>query len=156
MTTDVPPPPLAAEVDIATAAERVWAILCDVAGYPSWNPVVRIVEGRSCRWGRLILKLTPPGVTPVTLQLHRRRLRKPHTIEATAHLLAPGLCSGDVVLTVVSVDQDHCRVIAETRLRGALAGAFGDELTAACTAGFEAMTEALRQTAEAKGGAAPL
>ncbi len=57
----------ATETVIHAPAERIWALLTDAAGYPSWNPTVERVEGTIALGERIkvFVKIDPGRAFPV-------------------------------------------------------------------------------------------
>jgi hypothetical protein len=45
----------AVTTSIRAAPEKIWGILTDAAGYPTWNPTVTRVEGRIAQGERLVM-----------------------------------------------------------------------------------------------------
>src|SRR5262245_59725245 len=48
-------------IEIRAPAERIWSILTDFAGYASWNPFVRSIEGAPKVGEILNVLIQPPG-----------------------------------------------------------------------------------------------
>lgn len=59
----------AAECTIEAPPERVWALLTDAAGYPSWNPTVVSIDGRIAAGERirLVSTLSPKRTFTLTV-----------------------------------------------------------------------------------------
>ncbi|MEE3715298.1 SRPBCC domain-containing protein [Tumidithrix elongata RA019] len=58
-----------ATIDIHASSETIWAILIDVANWPSWNPTVTKVEGKIALGEKISLyfKSTPDRTFPLTV-----------------------------------------------------------------------------------------
>ncbi len=52
---------LSTEVLIDAPAERVWAVLSDLASFRSWNPFIVDASGELAVGSRLQLRMQPPG-----------------------------------------------------------------------------------------------
>jgi uncharacterized protein YndB with AHSA1/START domain len=57
------------KIRIAAPADRVWSLLTDAAGYPSWNTTVTGIDGQIVLGGKITVhaKINPGRAFPVTV-----------------------------------------------------------------------------------------
>jgi uncharacterized protein YndB with AHSA1/START domain len=144
---------IAEATSIAAPADRVWAVLTDLAAYRDWNPWLTAAEGT----------LAPGAEVQVRVVLNGEARMADHVVLA----VDPGrkLCWRDAGWTTLFVYGQRCRWI-DARSDGSvyfsqellLDGPFADiamlQYGASLRAGMAAETAALRQRAEAATAAA--
>lgn len=55
-----------ASIDIDAPPQEVWSVLVDFYSWESWNDFIPIVEGNLQVGERLLIKVVPPGLKPMT------------------------------------------------------------------------------------------
>jgi hypothetical protein len=53
-------------ITIKAAPSKVWGILTDFAGMPTWNPFITAISGDAAPGARLSVTITPPGQSAMT------------------------------------------------------------------------------------------
>jgi len=137
-------------VDIEAPPERVWAILSNTVAYPTWNPVIRKLDGEWKLGARLLLVIQAPG--------HRATAFKPTVLDFTRGRLirwwarladVPGLFQGVHELRLEPLPDGGTRFHHVERFSGLLVPLLGGTLRDT-ERGYLAMNEALRARAEAR------
>lgn len=138
-----------AEVEICAPAERLFAILTDLAAYPEWNPFTPRVEST-----------LRPG-DPVHLHVRLRGPRMAHRVEIVTaneppHRLCWGMKMGARWLmaaercqTLTPLDEGRTRYVNEDVFRGFLSPLVSWVFRAALQRGFDDVAMALKKRAEA-------
>jgi len=136
------------EIEIAASADRVWAVLSDLASYPQWNPFVRSAAGTLRQGERLQIVVQPDGgkamrFSPVVLTVEPTR-----EIRWLGRFLFPGLFDGEHSFVIESLGENKVRFIQNERFGGVLVGIMRRSLDRGTKSGFEAMNHALKARAE--------
>jgi hypothetical protein len=138
-----------AEVEIRAPAERIFAILGDLAAYPDWNPFTPRVEST-----------LRPG-DPVHLYVRLRGPRLSHRIETVSANEPPRrLCWGmkmgarwllaaERCQTLTPLDGERTHYVNEDVFRGCLAPLVSRLYGSALQRGFDDVALALKKRAEA-------
>lgn len=146
------------EVEIAAPAEVVWAILADIAAYPSWNPYVLEVDGELRPGETLRVRIAqddwaePRVVAAELTRAAEGELRWRGTI------VTPGVFDTEHSFLVVALEGGRSRLVQEEAFRGWLARWFRarvpeeDPVLPGTARAFAAMDLALKQRAEARQG----
>ncbi len=135
-------------IEIEAPAERVWQVLTDFGRYPDWNPFLRSVEGSVRNRAQLKVALQPAGRQLLHYRPRVVTLRPPRELRWAARLPVPGLLGGEDRFVVERLDDHRSRLIHERRLRGLLVPFVRRRLEGPVKRGFEAMSLALKHTAE--------
>jgi hypothetical protein len=143
------------EIDIAAPAQRVWDLLTDLAAYPAWNPFIREAEGAVQEGSRLHVRLAPPGGRSMTFKPVLTRVVPARELRWQGHLLVPGLFDGEHIFEIQPERPGHVRFVQREQFGGLLLPVVWGGMEASTRRGFEAMNAALKQRAEAGGGAGP-
>jgi hypothetical protein len=138
---------LRSAIDIDAPAERVWAVLTDLAAYPEWNPFIVSADGEVAAGNRLTLTMQPVGA--------RRTTVRPAVIEAEpgrrlrwrGSLGLPALLDADHTITLVG-RPDGVRLIQAEMFRGLLVPLLAGSLRGHTLPAFHAMNEALKERVE--------
>lgn len=140
------------EIEIDATPETVWAILTDLAAYPDWNPFITSSEGDVVEGGKLVNRLEPPGGRAMTFEPTITEVDQRRVFEWLGRLGVPGVFDGRHRFELVPTG-DGTRLVHTEHFRGVLVPLMKRSLDTRTVAGFEAMNAALKDRAEAQGGA---
>jgi hypothetical protein len=138
-----------AEVDIEASPEAVWDVLMDFDSYPSWNPFIRRVNGRSEVGSKLRARLEPPTGPGMTFRPTVTTLRPREAFGWLGRLGLPGVFEGAHLFELVPLEGGRTRFVQSERFDGILAGPLRRSIRERTLAGFEAMNRALAERARA-------
>jgi hypothetical protein len=136
------------EIEIDAQADRVWAILSDLAAYPSWNPFVIRAEGTLALDARLAVSLRPPSGRAMQFKPHVSRLEPGRCFAWRGSLPIPGLFTGEHQFEVVPLGTGKVRLVHSERFSGLLVPLLKKSLDGDTRRGFEAMNAAVKTRAE--------
>jgi Polyketide cyclase / dehydrase and lipid transport len=55
-------------IDIVASPTRVWSVLIDFPGYPTWNPFITSIDGKPQPGAQLRVTIAQPGRQPMTFR----------------------------------------------------------------------------------------
>lgn len=139
---------LTTAIDIDATPAEVWAVLMDGASYPSWNPFVRKLEGKTAVGERLEIVIGSDGAKPMTIKPTVVRHEPERAFAWLGRLLVPGLFDGEHVFEIEPKPAGGVRFHHREHFRGALLPFLKKMLDTKTRAGFEAMNEALKARCE--------
>jgi len=134
-------------VEIGAPVARVWALLTDFAGMPSWNPFITSITGSLAKGSVLSVRIAPPGKSAMRFKPTIMALRTERELRWLGRLLVPGLFDGEHYFLLEPIGESQTRLIQGERFSGLLVGVLAGALTATET-GFNAMNAALKREAE--------
>ncbi len=134
---------IAVETTIHTPARRVWEVLTDFSGYPSWNPFIRAAKGRLEKGRWLFLFLDVPGGMKMVLFPKVLRVEEGVGFRWLGSLLVPGLFDGEHEFRIVPETAGSSRLVQEEKFTGILVPYFGKMIAQGAKKGFEAMNAAI-------------
>lgn len=107
-------------IDIEAKPEVIWKVLLDNESWKSWNPFIPYLEGNMVKGERLIIKVTPPGLKPMTFK------PKVFEVKTNEKILWGGsfmwvLYRGDHALLLEAVSETKTRFRQIERFRGPMA-----------------------------------
>jgi hypothetical protein len=133
-------------IEINSSPDQVWAILADLAGYPSWNPFIPRIEGRLQHGERLAVQIRPPGRKGMTLRPTVTALVPGRRLSWLGRLLLPGIFDGEHRFEIDDLG-GRVRFRQEETFRGILVPIMPGLLDST-RSGFEEMNRALKARAE--------
>jgi hypothetical protein len=133
--------------EIAAPADRVWAVLSDLAGYDRWNPEITVVSGRAAAGQTLTLRVRSRSGT--------------NTVHTTVRAADPGrelrwtgkyndigrLADSEQRFTIEAAGPGRVRFTQAETFRGVAVPFIHGTLAAGCSR-FDAMNAALKERAE--------
>lgn len=136
------------EIEIATSAERVWAVLSDFGSYPQWNPFIKSIAGVPQEGARLKIAVQPSGgklmrFSPVVLVADAER-----ELRWLGRFVIPGIFDGEHRFVIEPLGENKVRFRQSERFSGFLVGALRTSLDRDTKQGFEEMNRALKARAE--------
>jgi hypothetical protein len=137
------------ETDIAASADRVWAVLTDLAAYAAWNPLLTRMDGvaavgETLRFEIALGRVRLQATAEVIVADRNRELRWVGPAKPAFRKVMSG--EHYFVLDVTSPERTHLRHGEE--FRGLVVPARGGKLKDVLTRKYEAVTEAIKQRAE--------
>jgi hypothetical protein len=133
-------------IEIDSSPDQVWAILTDLAGYPSWNPFIPRIEGRLQHGERLTVQIRPPGRKGMTFRPTVTALVPSRRLSWLGRLLIPGIFDGEHRFEIDDLG-GRVRFRQEETFRGILVPTMPGLLDST-RSGFEEMNRALKARAE--------
>jgi hypothetical protein len=142
---------LYSEIEIDSPPERVWTILSDFAGFPNWNPFMRIAGGELKKDSKLTVHLQPSGARGMTFKPTVLKVERERELRWIGHFVVPGLFDGEHVLELHSVEGGRrTRFVQRELFSGILLLFLTKMLNNDTSRGFAEMNEALKLRAEQK------
>ena len=135
------------DIEINAPAARVWALLTDFSGMPSWNPFIKSISGDLVEGARLSVYITPPGKSGMRFKPTVLVLRPERELRWLGHLLVSGLFDGEHYFLLEPLAESRTRLTQGENFSGLLVGLLGGALSAT-ESGFKAMNAGLKQQAE--------
>ena len=142
------------EVEIEASPEAVWDVLMDFDSYPSWNPFIRRLNGRSEVGSKLRARLEPPTGRGMTFRPTVTTLRPRESFGWLGPLGLPGVFDGAHRFELVPLDGGRTRFIQSERFDGILAGPLQRSIRDRTLPGFKDMNRALAERARAASSSA--
>ena len=139
---------LETDIEIDAPAERVWAVLCDFAAYPEWNPFIVNIQGKAKPGARLTIQLSVPGKPVMSFKPRLKVVAPPRELRWVGQVMAPGLLDGEHGFEITPLGPGRCRLRHVEDFSGVLLPLFVTALRDSTRAGFEAMNRALKDRAE--------
>jgi hypothetical protein len=136
-----------ARIEIDAPVARVWAILIDFAGLPSWNPFIKSISGNLALGERLSVSIAPPGKSAMRFKPTVLAVRPERELRWLGHLLVSGVFDGEHYFLLDPIGNDRTRFTQGEKFSGVLVGRLSGTLSAT-EAGFKAMNAALKEKAE--------
>lgn len=136
------------EIEIAASAEQVWAVLCDFALYPQWNPFIRSVVGKADPGSRLHIVVQPTGGRPMRFSPRVLSAQTGRELCWLGHFLAPGVFDGEHRFVIRPLGEGRVHFEQSERFRGLLVGPFRGSLDRDTKRGFAEMNRALKTRVE--------
>ena len=79
------------EIEVNASATRIWALLIDFDGMPSWNPLIRSISGTLAQRAPLSVHIAPPGKSGMQFKPKFLLVRPERELRWLGHLFAPGI-----------------------------------------------------------------
>jgi hypothetical protein len=140
---------LHSEIEIRATPQRIWQVLTRFDDYPAWNPFIVQASGSPVEGGRLRITVKPPGRRAMTFSPTVLVARPERELRWIGRVGLPGLFDGEHSFTLASIDGGRTRVVQHERFTGMLVPILGRGLYVASQEGFEMLTRALKERAEA-------
>jgi hypothetical protein len=137
-------------IEIDASRKRVWALLTDFAGMPSWNPFIKSIVGSPTKGSRLSVQIVPPGKSAMRFNPTVLAVKQERELRWLGHFLLPGVFDGEHYFLLDPAGEDRTRFTQGEKFTGFLVTILGGTLSATEN-GFNAMNAALKQRAEQKG-----
>ncbi len=150
MTEDPPLFTIVHEVEIASPAEDVWAVLTDFASYGDWNPYVLSISGEATPGAVLDVTIAqdnwaaPLAIRPVVV-----RAEAPRVFHWSGRVGDGGVLDTDHSFHVETTAGNGVRFVQREEFRGSLAASLEADAREFTHAAFRAMNEALARRVEA-------
>ena len=137
-----------ADIDIDAPPQRVWQVLTDFEAYPSWNPLLRSLEGKLQIGDQIVVSVQQPGrktsvIRPTVLTVEPNR-----ELRWTGGLFLPGLFDGEHALVIEPRGEGGARFMHYELYRGLLVTPLLSMMSGKIRGGFQAMNQALKERAE--------
>jgi hypothetical protein len=139
---------LSTEIEIAATPDRVWDILMDFPGYGRWNPFIRSLEGTARVGETLKVFIQPPGGRGMQFRPTVLAVEGAREFRWKGKLLVPGLLDGEHCFLLEVAPHGNVLLRQGEIFSGLLVSLMNNSLKKGTKAGFVAMNEALKRTAE--------
>ncbi len=143
------------EILIDAGPQRIWQVLTDFAGYPSWNASIPRAEGEARAGTRLRVVIHWPGLKAGPYQLQILSATAERELRWLGHFGRTGLMDGDHRFMLEPSGEGHTRVIQSEHFSGWLVPFFAPWLRRNVRLGFELMNAALKEQVEGHREPAP-
>jgi len=140
---------IAAGIEIAASAAKVWSILVDLPAYAAWNPFIVWAKGDPVAGSRLSIRAQPPGGAALRFRPLVLSAEPGRELRWRGQFILPGLFDGEHAFRI-EPNAAGVRFVQTERFSGLLVGVTPASLFERIQQGFEAMNRALRQRAEAR------
>ena len=138
------------QIAIDASLERVWSLLVDFPSYPSWNPFVRSIEGRSEVGQSLNVFVQPPGSSGMRFRPTVLAVEANREFRWRGKFLLLGLFDGEHYFKLEAKRNGGLIFHHGELFSGILVPLFRRSLDGATRQGFIAMNTALKREAERK------
>jgi hypothetical protein len=137
---------LRAEIEIDAEPARVWAVLMDFEGYPTWNPFITSIEGEQTVGATLNARLQPEGGRGMTMSPKVTVNEPGSAFGWLGSLGVPHVFDGAHRFELQPIDGGtRTRFVQSERFRGILLPLVRRRILPATLRGFEAMNQALAE-----------
>ena len=140
---------LKTRIDIDASPEAVWAVLSDLAAYPSWNPFIREAHGELAAGQRLDVKMQPEGGRAMRFRPTVLKAEPNRELRWRGLLVAPGVFDGEHRFAIEPT-AGGSRLLHEESFSGVLVPFLARGLRRGTLPGFERMNEAVKERVEAR------
>lgn len=137
-----------AEIEIDVPGGVVWKVLTDFAGYCTWNPTIRRIEGKLTVDSCLSVFACLPCGLPMLLRPRLVECRPERELRWIGNLLVPGLIDGEHLFRVDSLGDSRTRFVQREEFSGMLLPLVWEWFKDQGLRAFEKMNEALKTEAE--------
>ena len=135
------------EIEIDATPGRVWAVLTDPAGYPSWNPFITELTGSLHEGERVSARIVPPGGKAMTFKPIVLAVRPEAELRWLGKLLVKGLFDGEHRFEIAALPDGSTRFVQAEDFSGILVRPLMSTM-ARTKAGFDLMNQALKAEVE--------
>jgi hypothetical protein len=136
------------EIEIQASAERVWAILTDLAGYSAWNPLIREARGTLTVPGRLELHIAAEGLAARRVEVELLAVEPNRELRWLGRLGLPRLLDGDHQFVITPLGTGRVQVVQQESFSGLLVPLVARWLIPNMAKAFKRMNDALKQRSE--------
>lgn len=137
------------QVTIKSAPRKVWGILTDFPGMPSWNHFIRAISGSVAPGGRLTLRIVPPGQSGMTVNPTVLVATPERELRWVGTFMGRWIFSGEHYFLLDRAEDGATRFTHGERFSGLLAPLImSGRMLAATERGFVAMNDALKRQSE--------
>ena len=96
--------------DIVASPMRVWSFLTDFRSYPTWNPFITSIDGKSQPGAQLRVTIAPSGHQPMTFRPVVLTVTPGRELRWRGRLLMPGLFDGEHTFQLELLSTAGCRL----------------------------------------------
>ena len=139
----------ATRIEIAAPAPQVWAVLCDLASYPEWNPFTTKIETDFQVGSPIVLHVSFDGAKPRRQVEILRRWAPGEELRWSMTMGPAWLFRAERVQRVELLGPDRCRYISEDAFAGLFSPVVEALYGAKVQRGIDALGAALKRRAEA-------
>lgn len=139
---------ISTEIEIAASTDRVWRVLTDFPSVPSWNPFIREITGEPREGGRLLVRIAPPGKSPMTFKPTVLVADPGRELRWLGRVFLPGVFDGEHWFRLTPLAADRTLFGQGENFSGVLPRFMGRAFLGPTRQGFEAMNRALKRQVE--------
>lgn len=141
------------EVIIDAAAERVFQLLVDIAGYHEWNPLIVSARGRVVTGANLDIRIRPPGQSDQPYTVKVVSVIPDREFVWLGHMRIKGILDGMHFFEIFPEGANRVRLVHREEFRGLLVPlVWRMFLDTRMREGFESLNRCLKELAESPGG----
>ena len=137
-------------IEIRAPIETVWQLLTDFDSYPEWNPHIRRMRGKLAEGERIAIYSRPPGGRTIVMRPKVTRWDPPSELRWSATFIFGRLFTGEHGFKLESTGPDRVRFVQDETFSGLLVPLYARLRLSGTRRGFELVSQALRERAEAQ------
>ena len=136
------------EFDVDAPVDQVWSVLVDIEKWREWNPFIPEISGEVSVGSRLKIRIEPPGGKPMSFKATVSCVQENRDFIWVGFIPIPGAFRGEHIFELRPIDDSHTKVIHREEFSGWMLPFLWKNLDKDARAGFQLMSEALKNEVE--------